>query len=312
MKSVLVLWYSQSGQLAQVMEQVVFPLRMASDIRLEERQLEPQTPYPFPWSFWQFLDAFPETVTLKPGPIKPLHLDLNQRYDLIIIGYPIWFLSPPPPLTAFLQSEEAKRLLPNTPVVTVTACRNMWLMAQETVKTLLNRNGANHVDHIALTDQGDAFSTFITTPRWMLTGKKNAFWKFPPAGVAPSDINASSRFGEAIKEALRKGQQQRSMLQGLGACDVDARLIASEKIGKRSFKIWGMLLSKLGKPGSFIRRIGLGIYVTFLLAMIITVVPITMLIKFLLRPLLKNKLAQLKTQFEQPSGSSRDRIRTAS
>lgn len=311
MNNVLVLWYSQTGQLAQVIEQIVFPMRTAKNIRIVEHQLEPETPFPYPWSFWEFLDAFPETVTLNPGPNKPLELDPNQRFDLVIIGYPIWFLSPPPPLTAFLQSAQGKSLLHGTPVVTVTACRNMWLMGQEVVKSLLNACAANHVDHIALTDQGDAFSTFITTPRWLLTGKKNAFWKFPPAGVAPKDIAACDRFGHAIVNALQQQRADQSMLQGLAACVVDERLIASEKIGKRSFQIWGNLIYRLGKPGSLPRRVGLAVYLVFLLAMIVTVLPISMLIKRLLRPLLKHKLATLKMQFEQPSGSARTNMPTA-
>lgn len=310
MKNVLVLWYSQSGQLKSVIDQILEPLKATASIQVCELALEPESPFPYPWSFWTFLDAFPETATLSPAPNKPLNIPADSTFDLVLLGYPAWFLSPPPALTAFLQSDQARQLLANTPVITVTACRNMWLMAQQDVKSLLAQNHANHIDHIALTDQGGTFATFITTPRWLLTGKKNAFWKFPAAGVAPQEIESSKRFGIAIRDALTSQTPlQNSVLQGLGACVVDERLIASETVGKRSFKIWGALLRRLGKPGTFIRRVGLGVYLCFLICLIITVLPITILIKKLLRPLLAKKLQQMKHDLEQPSGSSTHNIR---
>lgn len=312
MKNVLVLWYSQSGQLKAVIEQILKPLKATEDIRVCELALEPESAFPYPWSFWSFLDAFPETATLSPAPNKPLDIPANTKFDLVLIGYPAWFLSPPPALTAFLQSAQAKPLLANTPVITVTACRNMWLMAQEDVKALLAQHQANHIDHIALTDQGGTFATFITTPRWLLTGRKNAFGRFPAAGVAPAEIEASHRFGVAIADALSNNATiQTSVLQGLGACVVDARLIASEKIGKRSFKIWGSLIKKTGKPGGLLRRMVLALYLVFLITMILTVLPISLLIKALLRPLLAKKMAQLKYQFELPSGSDRSRLKSS-
>ena len=44
------------------------------------------------------------------------------------------------------------------------------------------------------------------------------------------------------------------MLKGLGAVKVNERLVGSEKVAKRSFKLWGALLRFLGKPGSPLAR----------------------------------------------------------
>ncbi len=48
----------------------------------------------------------------------------------------------------------------------------MWIMAQEKVKVLLKELEATLIDNVVLIDKGSSLETFITTPRWMLTGKK--------------------------------------------------------------------------------------------------------------------------------------------
>lgn len=292
------------------MDQLLAPLRQAPDIALQEVKLQPAAPYPFPWPFWRFLDSFPECVHRDPPALQPLPLAADADFDLVIVGYPVWFLSPAAPVTAFLQSEPGKRLLRGKPVVTVTACRNMWLMAQDAVKELLRQAGARHCDHVALTDPGSALATFITTPRWVLTGRREAFWGFPRAGVSDDDIAGCDRFGHALVSGLRTGAEASAapMLRGLRACVVDDRLIASERIGIRSFRIWGQLLRALGKPGAPLRRLALVFYVVFLLTLIITVVPVTMLLKSALRPLLRARLQAMKDHYELPSGSDAGRL----
>ncbi len=308
-KRVLALYFSQTGQLKSVLDQVLAPLQANSHIETTVVKLDTQPMAPFPWPFFRFFDTFPETVLQKPLPLNAPALPSGE-FDLIVLAYPIWFLSPPPALAAFLQSVQAKRLLAGKPVITLIACRNMWVMAQESIKTQLKQLDARHLDNIVLTDQSGTFASFITTPRWMFTGRKNAFWGLPPAGIAEPEIKAAGRFGLALLSALKADLEQGSepLLTGLSACRVDPRLISSEKVGLRSFTIWGKLLHHAGRPGAPQRRALLTMYIVFLLCLIVTVVPITMLLKTLLRPLLKQRLARQKTFYEQPSGSGIERM----
>ncbi len=155
MKNVLVVEYSQTGQLTAVLDSLLAPLQEpGSGVLVHREVLRPIPAYPFPWPFWSFLDTFPETVAGDPPPLAPLSVGAGTAFDLVIIGFPVWFLSPPPPVTAFLRSEAGRRLVRGRPVVTVTACRNMWLMAQETMKQLLKDSGACHCDHVALVQPG--------------------------------------------------------------------------------------------------------------------------------------------------------------
>ncbi len=311
MKKVLAVYYSQTGQLTRVIKSICAPLEASDGIEMHYECLKPQHPYPFPWSFFQFLDAFPESVYLDPPPLQPLSASAEQEYDLILIAYQAWFLSPSLPITAFMKSEQGKRLLKGKPVITVIACRNMWLMAQEKMKQLITAAGARLMDNIALVDRGSSLLTFITTPRWMLSGNrgKPGDW-LPVAGVSDEDIQASARFGRALNVALAQGQEKGNgpLLHGLRAVEVDPRLIPSEKIGTRSFMIWGKLLRLVGKPGSPARKPVLVIYLIFLITLIISVVPLTMLLRSLLRPLMRRRLAAQKEYFERPSGSTGTRL----
>ncbi|HID71067.1 MAG TPA: dialkylresorcinol condensing enzyme [Desulfobacterales bacterium] len=302
MKKVLVLYYSQSGQLKSVMDEIVAPLSRCDNVQCDYLKIEPETVYPYPWPFYAFFNVFPEAVYLDGCPVKPL--ETEEDYDLIILGYTSWFLSPSIPITGFLQSGQAEKLFKNKPVVTVIACRDMWLMAQEKMKKLLAGLGAHLVDNVVLTDQGKSLYTFVTTPRWMLTGKKDAFWFFPRAGVHKEEISASSRFGERLCNALQHDEERSNLplLKNMGAVNVNGKLIATEHIAHRSFLIWSKLIKKAGPQYSKGRNVVITIYAFFLLTLVLTVVPLNMLIRKLISPFRKKALDKAVRYYEQPSG----------
>jgi hypothetical protein len=304
MKRVLLVHFSQTGQLARVARRLASPLAGAGDAELVEEVLRPRRPYPFPWPVWRFLDAMPETVLLEPPALEPLAVGADERFDLVVLAYQVWYLAPCGPMTAFLKSEEGKRLLRGRPVVTVIACRNMWLVAQETVKQLIREAGARLLDNVAFTDQGGTLSTFVTTPRWLLTGRRNPFWGLPAAGVAEEEIAKADRFGLALLNALRADREREDapMLAGLGAARVDPRLIFSERAARRAFSVWSRLIRLGGAPGSIARMPMLALFSVYLVAMILTVVPASLLVQRITRPLFAARLRSLQAYYELPSG----------
>ncbi|MFA9439689.1 dialkylresorcinol condensing enzyme [Uliginosibacterium sp. sgz301328] len=309
-KRVLVIDYSQSGQLWSVAARIVEPLRAQAGVVVHVERIRPQPAYPFPWGFFSFLDAFPESAHLVPPSLAPLSLTGEEDFDLIILPYQVWFLAPSPPIVAFLKSPVAARLLRGKPVVTVIACRNMWMTAQERMKNLLTGVGARLVDNVVLVDAGPTLATFITTPRWLLTGRKDAFLGMPPAGVAERDILRARRFGLALRDALATNAEKGDgpLLAGLGAVHADPRLYVSERAGTRSFHVWGRLLRAIGPAGAARRRPFLLLYVAFLVCAIICIVPVSLALQALLRPFMARRLAALKARFEAPSGSGTERL----
>lgn len=306
MKRILLVQYSQSGQLYNVAREFIAPLVEADSIELIVETLCPETAYPFPWPFFQFLDTFPESVYLDPPALKPLEVDTDKPFDLVILAYQVWFLSPSLPTTAFLKSEAAAQLLKDTPVVTLIACRNMWLMAQEQVKILLQQNQAKLVGNVALVDEAGSLGSFLATPVWVLSGNKGPHWGglIPCAGVSSKHVLACRRFGERIAERIQANQPlDQQLLTGLGAVNVNEALISSEKTARRGFLVWGKLLRALGPQGNWKRKPILLIYVCFLITFILTFIPISMLIKRLLAPFTREKIAEQKRYFGQPSGN---------
>ena len=312
LKKVLVIQYSQSGQLTTLTEQIVAPLKADPRIHVQVLTLAPLKPFPFPWPFFTFLDAFPESAHLVPPALAPLSLTGDEDFDLIVLPYQVWFLAPSQPVTAFLKHPVAQRVLRGKPVVTVIACRNMWLMAHDKLKGLLADAGARLIDNVVLTDPGPTMATFFTTPRWVLTGNKAGFWGMPAAGLNEAQIKGSRRFGLALRDALAADREKSTqpLLAGLGAVQVEPRLYISERAGSRSFHVWGKLLMAAGGPGAWQRKPLLLLYVVFLIVMIITVVPTSLALQAVFRPFMGGWLTKIKAQFEQPSGSSTERSHT--
>jgi hypothetical protein len=240
---------------------------------------------------------------MDPIELEPFTTQFEQ-YDLIILSYQVWFLTPSLPISSFMQLPQTKKLFNNTPVVTVIGCRGMWLSAQEKMKKLLADANATLVDNVVLSDDCGAAFSFLATPLWMMTGKKKPLSWVPAAGVSENDITNARRFGVAINQRLACDESAitRPMLTGLNAVKINEKLIASERVGNHSFSIWSKILKKFGSQQSVGRGIGLSVYVVFLITLILTVVPITAIIKKLIAPLTRNKIAKQKAYFAEPSG----------
>ena len=109
MKRVLIVTFSQSGQLDKIVSNISNYLPDNIDVHYE--RLKPIPPFPFPWKDISFYDAMPESVKMIPSNLEHLTFNPETDFDLIILGFPIWFLSSPIPLTTFLKSDEAKRVM---------------------------------------------------------------------------------------------------------------------------------------------------------------------------------------------------------
>lgn len=309
-KHVLLVQFSQTGTTRRLADSFCAPLAVHPDIELTTATLTPSQPYPFPWPFFSFFDTFPETVQLCPPTLQPLQLDAGPHYDLVVLSYPVWFLSPAPPMVAFLKSAVGREILADTPTITLIGCRNMWLRAHETVTALLRDAGARHCDNVVVTDPGPSLTTFITTPRWMLTGKSDTFLGMPPAGISDHQITAAARFGRAIVHAFEHEQVdgRQPLLTGLRAVTVNDALLGNERVGHRSFRLWSHLLRKMGQPGTPLRRAMLVVYFIFLVAMIITIVPLSLAIRALARRLRPDVGTAVREQYAAPSGSGDERM----
>ncbi len=300
MKEVLIIYYSQTGQLYNILENIASTIK-SENIKITYFEIVPEKQYPFPWKEEDFYDTFPESFLQIPQPFKaPGETILNKKYDLVLLGYTVWYLTPSIPVNSFLQSIWAEKLLANTPVVTIIACRNMWLMAQEKTKKLLLNCNAQLVGNIALVDKNINHISVITIMHWMFNGKKTRLMGiFPKPGISDSDINSASRFGLPIKTALLNDDfsELQSKLLQMDAVKVKPLLIATDKRGNIVFSKWANAIIKKGEPGDPKRKKWLVYFKYYLLFAIWVIAPIVFVVFLLTYIPMKSKIDRDKKYF---------------
>jgi hypothetical protein len=302
MKKILVLYYSQSGQQLAILQSLTKPLINAGNsIHFEE--IQPVDKYPFPWSAYQFFNAFPETFHQKPLALKSLSQNAFESYDLVILGYQPWFLTPSRPISSFLQGDSGKKILNKKPVITILGCRNMWLGAQEKVKRRLLDAQANLVGHIALVDHSGNLVSLITILRWMLTGKKDPFLFFPAAGVSQAEIQHASVYGEIIANALQSNSvgSIQPALNEQGAITVKPGLVLLEKRGQKGFSFWSRFIASGGTLHSTGRKIRVFTFLYFLLPAIFVLSPLLWLTSQILLVVKRKQLVEDVAYYKQNS-----------
>jgi hypothetical protein len=305
MKRVLVIYYSNSGDVARAAASFAKYLNR-QEVELTWECIQPKADYPYPWSLYQFFDVFPECINGEPPEIYPPKFSQDDKFDLVILAYQVWFLTPSLPIQGFFKSQYA-RVLKDTKVITLVVCRNMWHSASEAMKKMIAERGGIHIDNVVVTHQGIPLATFITTPRLLLTGKKDGLWGIlPPGGVRQRKIGALSRFGKQIADNLAtlSDSSNQPLLRGLDAVEVNPGYVIPEFIGRVVYRPWAKIARLFGKRGSWSRLIIISIFAVHLVFAIPIVLLVSTVIQFLFGPVLNKKMSSYIELLKSPSGVS--------
>jgi hypothetical protein len=279
----LILWYSQTGQLRRALESFVAPLA-DSGVELVWEELRPERAFPFPWSLRAFLDVFPDAVTGRGAPLRPPAVDPAEEFDLVILGYQVWYLAPSIPVQAVFDSE-LRRVLRGRRVVTLVACRNMWYSAAARMRRLVESAGGELVGHVAVTDDGPVWATFVTTPRWLLTGRNDRLWRiFPPAGIGSRTLAGVERLGRVLAERAERTRP----FEGVRTFEVDETVLVADVLAARAFGPWAHLAMRAGPPGSRRRAVAMGAFAAWLTATVPVAMPALALARLVLRPVVRS------------------------
>lgn len=271
---VLYLSYSQSGQLDEIAERFFLPF---SSHKIDRVKVRPSKPFPFPWTSAEFFDAMPETVLEEPIQLEPLNIP-GSDYDLIVLGYQPWFLSPSLPVTALLKNDEFKTVVQGKPVVTIVGSRNMWINSQISINRLVEQAGAKVVANIPFSDKTNNIVSAVTILYWMLSGRKERMWGvFPKPGVSDEDIERAGEPGRIVLAHAESGEYTSLQEKIADFVTVPTDILFIEKRAKRLFRIWAGIIKRFGKtPRS--RRLWVSIYKYYLIIALFIVAPIVLLV----------------------------------
>jgi len=246
---VVVFYYTQTGQALEVVGKVCEPME-AAGIQVIYKEIEPEEPFPFPWSVPAFFQAFPESRLFIPCRLKPIDLSDVQDVDLVIVAGQSWFLSHSIPLHGFFQSDEIRSYLKGRKIVTVDGCRNMWVMKQLKTREYISHIGAAYSGAIVLQDKAPNLLSAITILRWLLKNKKEATRFLPAAGISPADLQHATCFGDILVDTL-KHQTFESLQAKLMEKKSLTFVPTVYFVEKNGFKLWGQWARLVLKKGAY-------------------------------------------------------------
>jgi hypothetical protein len=294
-KKILLISYSQTGQLDRICESIFS--RTGAELQVEPCKIVQKKKYPYPIDSDTFFDAMPDCVTGKTYPCHLEPVSKSDDYDLIVLAYSAWFLKPSVPTQSFLATQQAASLLEGKKVLTIMGVRNMWYNAQEDMKKHLRSKGAKLIGNIVLVDRNPNLISVITIVHWLMGGKKDRLWGlFPEPGVAAGDIQKAAEFGPIIAQHMEDGQLQ-DKLREAGAVKANPLLFFIDNTATRIFKLWAAIIVKKGKTEKD-RRFWVRAYKYYLFVAIFTIMPIISFLHFLISPIFAAEIRKKRLYFE--------------
>lgn len=284
-KNILVIYYTQSGQLEDIVKNIARPFEDKNEeYEVTYYNIKLKKDFPFPWSGDVFFDTFPESYLQIPSEILPPPEEVrNKKFDLVLFGYQVWYLTPSIPVISFLKSGYAEGILRDTPVVTISGTRNMWMLSQEKLKGYLKNLNAKLVGNTALVDRHDNYTSVLTILRWMTTGKKEKSGMLPSAGVSDQEISGAGKYGKIIEKHFSENTLETLQpdLVKNGAVEIRAFLVRVEKVGNKIFTVWSNLIIKKKEK----RPLLIKFFKVYLMAAIWIVSPVVLVLHLLTTPI---------------------------
>ena len=300
-KHILFIYHSNAGQTQRAVEILAKGfLEGCAELRLSKAKISCETEYPFPWPFFQFFSIFPDCVR---GRAPKIQLKWEQKcegeVDLVVLAGPVWFLSPSLPIQGFFQSE-SRILIQGKPVVSLLTSRNMWVSAYQQIRELSHSAGARIVDNIVLMDCAPPWTTFITTPVWMLTGRKKMLG-FPEAGIQAVDFERLKGLGFELARQRENWPTGLGFLEGKNSVALAEKYILPEMVVKTMlFKPWSAWIHKAEALGSGSKKFWVYCFILSLVGSILVLIPSILFAKIFLKIFAKKFLRQLKAQVLLP------------
>lgn len=292
---ILVISYSQTKQLDEIIDNFISSL---NGVDIDRIQYTPKIPYPFPWTEKDFYQEMPESVLEIGVELNEIQYKY-QKYDLVVLGYQPWFLSPSIPTTSLLQNKDFLEKLKDTPVITIIGSRNMWLNSQDSVRKRIKEAHGYLIGNIPFTDRHQNQLSGITILHWMLTGRKTRKYNiFPLPGISDEDIKSAAQYGTILQKSIHEGSLDniQEKFLSLGKIHLGTNVLFIESKAKRIFMVWANLIKKYGKT-DVKRNILLHLFRFYLIVALFFVAPIVVGLYLLIIAPLKQTFINNKKEY---------------
>jgi menaquinone-dependent protoporphyrinogen IX oxidase len=218
---VLLLYYTYTGQSLKVLEAAgeVFrergcEVQKAQIEFTDQRYAERFSRFPMRRVWPDMLSVLPAQKRGATGEIRTPDTVRNGDYDLICIGSPTWWQTVSMPMRSFLKSEEARKLLADTPFAVFVVCRQYWKENFTAVRQLAEQQGGRYVDGIHFTYPGDPLRSMLSLTSYLGSGEYRERYlgiRIPSTNVQPEQLEQTREFAAALADRLfvKRSEQPR-------------------------------------------------------------------------------------------------------
>ncbi|MDR1583779.1 MAG: hypothetical protein LBS55_11095 [Prevotellaceae bacterium] len=236
MKNILVIYYSQTGQLKEIISNFLTSWTACHIDCVEIKSDE----FSFPMSYKQFFAAFPESALQLPCKIQ---YEISEKeYDCIILGFQPWFLHPSIPFQSFMQTDDFRRIVRNKPVILVMDARNSWRNCLNEVIAETEKNGGTIRGIYVFRDTAKNHAGFIALCYWLFTGrKKSPFKRLPAGGVDREIIDCANVYGG---DALKAMRDVKCVYTVIPHVDEEFTSIKYEQYAVNKYAKWAVFIGK--------------------------------------------------------------------
>jgi hypothetical protein len=214
-RRVLIVYYTLTQQTRLISETIAETLT-AHGIAVDFLPIEfndPRYPLSVPLRpFWRrLLGMIVPQVMQSSGSIAIDSARLTPPYDLICIGSPTWWLHPAMPITSFLRSDDAGRLLDGVPFAVFAVCRKFWWNNLRLVRSRAKKRGGKFTIGAGFCFQGGQVRSMLSFLNFLQTGEnRSRFWGFEiyPFGVPAEGLERAREFANRLAEIVASGHRE--------------------------------------------------------------------------------------------------------
>lgn len=273
-RRILVVYHSSTGDVLEVINTLLAASFGDSRIDITWFELRADRPLTLPASLRALFNTAPETIGVGPAEISVDWSEDRDQFDLIVLGWQVWWLRPSAPVRAFLASPLRERLR-NRDVILVGCSRQMWVSAHHHLVRLVTAAGGRLAANIMVRYQGSGV-TLITTPLKLLTGRPDLFRGLPPAKLRSDELKDVFACGRRLRVSLRRRMFDHwdPLLGRQAPAYSEPKYRVPELVGSAYMALWGPLFHPRIRRILVLREPLIWIWATGFAVGLATVVPL--------------------------------------